>query len=348
MTLRTNRRAPVADQPQRDAAIVERSRNVVIDAGAGTGKTTILVRRLVNMVAPADGTPGFAINRIAAVTFTRRAAGELRQELLKSLAEAPDPSERSQQLRAALAGVDQAYIGTIHSFADRLLRLRPVEARISPSYEVVEDDEPLIQETFVRLLHAVETGALSEGLNDSTVAGMSAAATRTVLDSLRSGLRAESLELEYWTRHGLSGLVAAFIRHRDTPPAALEELSFDEDSFRRAARETLEIITPLRGESHGTQQLVRLARSIERLGDVDDPATILRELSSATRALKRLRMREDFGEDRDAWAALKELRDPTTKRSRPLVDDVLAPAQRCLAGRLAAIFPVVIALYEQV
>src|SRR5712691_9525586 len=68
-----------ADQAQRDAAIGERARNVLIDAGAGTGKTTLLADRLVEMVAPerSNAAP-IQIERIAAITFTRKAAGELK------------------------------------------------------------------------------------------------------------------------------------------------------------------------------------------------------------------------------------------------------------------------------
>src|SRR6266496_2655445 len=141
------------DQAQRDAAITERDRNVVVNAGAGTGKTSILVRRFVDMVAPAKSTaPAVSISRVAAITFTRKAAGELRfrirERLLAELARAKSDSPREVQLRDALAGFDTAYVGTIHSFADRLLRLRPFKALLSPSYEIAEDDEALIRETF--------------------------------------------------------------------------------------------------------------------------------------------------------------------------------------------------------
>jgi ATP-dependent helicase/nuclease subunit A len=64
--------------------------------------------------------------------------------------------------------------------------------------------------------------------------------------------------------------------------------------------------------------------------------------------LKRLTKREDFGDDDEGWTVLKELRDESVGRHRPLVEDLLAPAQRWLANRLAALFPVAIALYEQV
>ncbi len=134
-------RKPAPDQAQRDAAIAERARNVLIDAGAGTGKTTILVDRLVEMVAPTTGAPSVPLHRMAAITFTRKAAGELRlrirERLLEALADSDPPAEREAPLREALADLDTAYVGTVHSFADRLLRLRPVEAELSPAYEIV-------------------------------------------------------------------------------------------------------------------------------------------------------------------------------------------------------------------
>ena len=71
-------RKPAPDQAQRDRAIHARDVNVIADAGAGTGKTTLLVARLVELVAPSDGGAAIPLGRIAAITFTRKAAGELR------------------------------------------------------------------------------------------------------------------------------------------------------------------------------------------------------------------------------------------------------------------------------
>src|SRR5262245_53819827 len=127
-------RLATPDQAQRDTAIRERTRNVLIDAGAGTGKTATLVDRLVELVAPTSPGPALSIGRVAALTFTRKAAGELRlrirERLLAELSRPDLSASRAPQLRDAVAGLDTAYVGTIHSFADRLLRLRPVEAEL--------------------------------------------------------------------------------------------------------------------------------------------------------------------------------------------------------------------------
>src|SRR5690348_6560747 len=126
------------DQRQRDAARVERARNVVIDAGPGTGKTTLLVDRFLALVAPDDDAlPALDIARVAAITFTRRAAGDLRLKirtrLLDALALPSLSAVRRDRVAAALAGLDAAHVGTIHAFADRLLRRLPAASSLSPS-----------------------------------------------------------------------------------------------------------------------------------------------------------------------------------------------------------------------
>lgn len=92
------------DQPHRDRAIAARGVNVLVDAGAGTGKTTLLVRRLVELVAPPDDGAALLLSRVAAVTFTRKAAGELRlrvrERLLSELAGPSSPLRRGRLARA--------------------------------------------------------------------------------------------------------------------------------------------------------------------------------------------------------------------------------------------------------
>jgi ATP-dependent helicase/nuclease subunit A len=133
-----------APRPSSDADARERIRlsldeSLIVEASAGTGKTTELVRRIVEVLA----TGRAKIQQIAAVTFTHKAAGEmklrLRQELddKRQIAEGP----RRQALEDALERLEEAAIGTIHSFCAQILRERPVEANIDPGFEELPEQE---------------------------------------------------------------------------------------------------------------------------------------------------------------------------------------------------------------
>ena len=127
------------------AADLERS--WVVEASAGTGKTTALVGRIVEAIAA--GTP---VESVAAVTFTHAAAGNMklrvRQELEARRALEADGDVR-QRLAEAARSLDRAFIGTIHSFCAQLLRRRPVEARVDPVFQ--ELAQPDAQRVFARV-----------------------------------------------------------------------------------------------------------------------------------------------------------------------------------------------------
>jgi ATP-dependent exoDNAse (exonuclease V) beta subunit len=127
-----------------DDAARERIRNsldesLIVEASAGTGKTSELIRRIVRVLAA--GTP---VDQIVAVTFTHKAAGELkirlREELDKARAVCADSDERDH-LEDALERLEEAAIGTIHGFCAQILRERPVEARIDPDFEELTEPE---------------------------------------------------------------------------------------------------------------------------------------------------------------------------------------------------------------
>ena len=110
-----------------------------VEAAAGTGKTTALVGRIVGLIRAGAGT----LNRLVAVTFTEKAAGEmklrLRSEIEKARSRAT-PGERGR-LDRALEELELARIGTIHAFCGDLLHERPIEARIDPLFEVASEEE---------------------------------------------------------------------------------------------------------------------------------------------------------------------------------------------------------------
>ena len=128
----------MSDQASRDRILADLDTNCLVEAGAGSGKTTALVGRLLSHVR--RGTP---VDALAAVTFTRKAANELRERFQLGLeAAAGDPgATRDARARAAdaLRDLDRAFLGTIHAFCGRLLRERPLDAGLDPGF--VELDE---------------------------------------------------------------------------------------------------------------------------------------------------------------------------------------------------------------
>ena len=109
---------------QRDA--IDRRGRVFVSAGAGTGKTAVLVERVLRRFR--DGTP---IDRLLAITFTDRAAAELRRRVREGL----ELAGEMEQARA----VDTAWISTIHRFCLRILRAHAFEAGLDPRFSIADD-----------------------------------------------------------------------------------------------------------------------------------------------------------------------------------------------------------------
>ena len=128
---------------------------LIVEAAAGTGKTTELVGRIVALIENRRAT----IAQIVAVTFSEKAAGELklrlREELERARAAADPDSDASLLLHDAVHDFEEAHVSTIHTFCAELLRERPVEARVDPSFEVLTDThaERLFDEAFTSWLH---------------------------------------------------------------------------------------------------------------------------------------------------------------------------------------------------
>src|SRR5207245_4462451 len=109
-------------------------------AAAGTGKTTELIKRILRILA----TRRASMKQIVAVTFTEKAAGELklrlREELENTRADATDPVV-CEALEDALKTLEEAHVSTIHGFCAELLRERPVEARVDPLFSVLTESQ---------------------------------------------------------------------------------------------------------------------------------------------------------------------------------------------------------------
>ncbi|HEX4568347.1 MAG TPA: UvrD-helicase domain-containing protein, partial [Vicinamibacterales bacterium] len=136
---------------------------VVVEAAAGTGKTTELVGRVVRILASGRA----KVDNVVAVTFTEKAAGELKLRLRSALDEARSHAsgDERERLNGALQNLEQAHVSTIHGFCAELLRERPVEARVDPLFRVLT--EPQAQRIFDHAFAGWiqrQLGATSEGV----------------------------------------------------------------------------------------------------------------------------------------------------------------------------------------
>ncbi|MGI6550420.1 MAG: UvrD-helicase domain-containing protein [Syntrophomonadales bacterium] len=128
----------LTDDAARQQIKVDLDSCLLVEAGAGSGKTASLVSRMLALVREGK----CQISTIAAVTFTRKAAAEMKGRLQISLEKAlrkEIDSAKKERLAQALKDIDSCCIGTIHAFCGQLLRERPVEAGLDPGF--VEMDE---------------------------------------------------------------------------------------------------------------------------------------------------------------------------------------------------------------
>ena len=127
------------DADVRKAIAEDLGATLFVEASAGTGKTTSLVQRVTNLIATGTTT----LDRIAAITFTEAAAAELRDRIRSELEKASTDYQREQAERnrcfQGIADLDQADISTLHAFAGNLLRERPLEAGLPPSFEISDE-----------------------------------------------------------------------------------------------------------------------------------------------------------------------------------------------------------------
>ena len=113
-----------------------------VEASAAAGKTTALVNAIAEALAG-----GVRVERIAAVTFTHQAAGEMKLRVRQKLEDLQTPVTS-----AALQHLDRAFIGTIHAFCANLLRQRPVEACVDPVF--IELDQGQARRLFSRVFRS--------------------------------------------------------------------------------------------------------------------------------------------------------------------------------------------------
>ncbi len=126
------------------AAINTLNCNVSVSAGAGSGKTRVLVERFINILAQGIKNPQQAVmpKEILAITFTRKAAGEMKERIRKRLYELEKEDTANREFwHLQRQNFDQARISTIHGFCNGILKESPVETELDPSFNVAEEND---------------------------------------------------------------------------------------------------------------------------------------------------------------------------------------------------------------
>ncbi|HET6338052.1 MAG TPA: UvrD-helicase domain-containing protein [Polyangiales bacterium] len=147
----------LADAAARSSIREDLDQSWVVEAAAGTGKTSELVQRIVRVILCGRG----RLSSIASVTFTEKAAGEMklriRTELDRALFDPSLAQAARTRVRDALSELETAKVGTIHGFCAELLREHPVEAGVDPSFEVADGERQrrLLERVFQRWFERV-------------------------------------------------------------------------------------------------------------------------------------------------------------------------------------------------
>jgi hypothetical protein len=242
--------------PEQAAAIAVRGGDVLLEAGAGTGKTGVMVDRYCRLVCDA----GLSPDAILAFTFTDKAAAELRQRIRAELAGRAEAG--SERAATVLAGIGGAWVTTIHGFCNRVLAAHPVAAGVDPGFRVLDAPEAAraAREAFDAAL--VEFLADGDAAKEETVAAFDVEALRGAIAAIHDELRSRGIPRPKLPEPP-----------RPDPEAAL----------RHAAEAASECLAELK-EGNGKREL--LERALARLAAPGEPPTVdeLRAFATSSKA----------------------------------------------------------------
>jgi ATP-dependent helicase/nuclease subunit A len=190
------------DHEARETARRDFARSLVLEAGAGTGKTTLLVDRIEALVCSGHA----RLDEVAAVTFTENAATvlklRLRERLERARADASRPADERSRAGAALEVLERAQVSTIHALCAAILQERPLECGVPPGFRMADETEAdlLFGESW------------EEWLADALLGSNEA-----LVDALEADIPLEA-QSSWGERSSLRGLARALMEQRDLEP----------------------------------------------------------------------------------------------------------------------------------
>ena len=234
----------LSDQAARERIVGELGSNLGVEAGAGTGKTTVLVDRVTNVLATGKAT----VDELVVITFTEKAAAELSTRVRDALERRAVRSDGAELERVLSAARDlyRCHIETIHSFATAILRERPVEAGIDPLFDVVDG-----------LAGSLSFDAAYETFQDELLSSPTPELDRALRRGLGLDEIREACELIHQYR---------YLRPLDLPSRDDGELDAHLARFRRIAEGLRALMTDCSaGEDRGVEVAEGIVEWIERL-----------------------------------------------------------------------------------
>lgn len=236
----------LVDAVEREKLIKDLDTSYCVEASAGTGKTTILIGRLISIIEQGRA----RLPEVVAITFTEKAAGELADRLKSELEKRVKSEEGIKQERflLALEDISLAHIQTIHSFAGSLLRRYPLEAGLRPDFEVVDEAEREV------LLEKLWQDWLQKEMLQSE---------DLILEAMNLGLSVDKLkELAYEVIDNREYLgnsyPGAFVEYRDTVDEFLERFISEVNSLVEDAKRDC-----VNREDQAYQQITTLQRMVK-------------------------------------------------------------------------------------
>jgi ATP-dependent helicase/nuclease subunit A len=312
------------DQEARARARGDHATSFVLEAGAGTGKTTLLVDRIESLIR----TGAARLDEIAAVTFTENAATTMKLRLRERLetARAEGLPEEGRRAEAALEVLERAQVSTIHALCAAVLGERPLECGVPPGFRVADDAE----------MDILFAEAWDEWLTDRLVAG-----DATLLAAVDAGI---PLEAGGWgERSSLRGLARTLVDQRDLRPL-MAQGAVDHEAWRHELEAQARRTAPLLGKVQDGDALG--ARLLALMGFAEEAAAL--EGDALAAHLRRLSViPRNFGH-KMRWSseeALEEARAVAAWTSQAAAA-WRAAASAALHGRLVAAVLQVVARYE--
>ncbi|MFN8018420.1 MAG: UvrD-helicase domain-containing protein [Acidimicrobiales bacterium] len=244
---------PPQDQDQRDRIANELDHTLFVEAGAGSGKSTALVGRVLQLVVEGE----VPLRNIAAITFTEKAAAELRDRIRQKLevtaaaARAAEDHATLERCEDAIDQLDGAAIGTLHAFAQRILAENPIEVQLPPRLDILDEvtSDVLFEQRWTTYLdHLLADPEMQETLLLMFAAGVKHQALRAMAvefdanwDLVEARVPDEMPPLPKLLEHAAPAIAAL-----DAVCSRIDECSADDDAMRARLGELADYARALR------------------------------------------------------------------------------------------------------